>query len=94
MPVLPETAYVTLRPEWVCEMVSNSRRRLELNDKRAVYAREGVEHLWLVDLAARTLDAFELREGEWVLVASAKGDEQLGIWPFEAIKVSFGELWR
>ena len=59
-----------------------------------VYAREGVEHLWLVDLAERTLQAFELREGEWALVASAKDDEQVGIRPFEAIKVSLGELRR
>ena len=93
MPELPETAYVTLRPDWVCEILSDSRRRLELSDKRTVYAREGVEHLWLVDLAARTLEAFELREGEWTRVASAKDDEQVSIRPFEAIKLSLGELW-
>ena len=73
---------------------SDSRRRLELNDKRTVYAREGVEHLWLVDLAARTLEAFELGEGEWALVASAKDHEPVSIRPFDAIKVSLGELWR
>ena len=67
---------------------------MELNDERTVYAREGVEHLWLVDLAARTLEAFELREGECALVASAKDDEQVSIRPFEAIEVSLGELWR
>ena len=78
----------------MCEILSDSRRRPELNDKRTVYAREGVEHLWLVDLAARTLEAFELREGEWARVASAKDDEQVSIRPFEAIKVSFGLLWR
>ena len=93
MPELPETAYVTLRPDWVCEILSDSRRRLELSHKRTVYAREGVEHLWLVDLAARTLEAFELREGEWTLVASAKDDEQVRIRPFEAIKASLGGLW-
>ena len=94
MPELPETAYVTLPPDWVCEILSDSRRRLDLNDKRIVYVREGVEHLWLVDLVARTLEAFELREGEWVLIASAKDDEQVSIRPFETIKVSLGELWR
>ena len=72
----------------------DSRRRLELNDKRTVYAREGVEHLWLVDLAAHTLEAFELRESKWILVASAKNDDQVSIRPFETIKVSVCELWR
>ena len=88
MPELPETAYVTLRSDWVCEILSDSRRRLELNDKRTVYAREGVEHLWLVDLAARTLKAFELREGEWARIANAKNDDQVSIRPFDAITFS------
>ena len=35
-----------------------------------------------------------MREGEWALIASAKDDEQVGIRPFESIKVSLGELWR
>lgn len=32
--------------------------------KRAVYAREGVAHLWLIDPDVRTLIAFELRDGQ------------------------------
>lgn len=33
---------------------------------RDLYAREGVRHLWFVDPDARTLEAFELREGRWL----------------------------
>ena len=54
---------VTLRPDWVWEMLSDSGRRLELNDKRTAYAREGVEHLWLVDLAGHTLEEVERELG-------------------------------
>ncbi len=63
MPDYPETAYVTLAPDWVCEVLSASTRRLDLHGKRPIYAREGVPHLWLVDPADRALDAFELRDG-------------------------------
>ena len=93
MPDYPDTAYVTLAPDWVCEVLSASTRRLDLHVKRPVYAREEVRHLWLVDPTDRTLEAFELREGEWVLIASAKDDDPISIRPFDAITFSLGDLW-
>ena len=62
-------------------------------DKRPVYAREGVSHLWLIDRRDRTLEAFELREGEWVLIACAKDDEPVSVRPFDAVTFSLGDLW-
>ena len=73
-------------------MVPASTRRLDLHEKSPVYAREGVAHLWLVDPADRTLEAFELREGEWVLIGSAKDAEPVSIRPFDAITFSLGDL--
>ena len=93
MPEYPDTAYVTLAPGWVCEVLSASTRRLDLQGKRPIYAREEVRHLWLVDPTDRTLEAFELREGEWVLIAAAKDDDPISIRPFDAITFSLGELW-
>ena len=93
MPDYPYTAYVTLAPDWVCEVLSPTTRRLDLHGKRPVYAREGVGHLWLVDPLDRTLEAFELRDGHWTLIATAKDDEPISIRPFDAITFSLGELW-
>ncbi len=93
MPDYPDTAYVTLAPDWVCEVLSPGTRRLDLHEKRPVYAREGVSWLWLVDPADRTLEAFELQEGHWLLIASAKDDEPVNIRPFDAITFSLGDLW-
>ena len=93
MPDYPETAYVGLAPDWVCEVLSVSTRRLDLHGKRPIYAREGVPHLWLLDPEDRTLEAFELRNGQWVLIASAKDDEPIRIRPFDATTFSLGDLW-
>ena len=93
MAELPDTAYFTLAPDWVCKVLSASTRRLDLHEKRPVHAREGVGHLWLVDPADRTLEAFELREGQWLLIASAKDDDPVSIRPFDAITFSLGDLW-
>ena len=93
MAELPDTAYFTLAPDWVCEALSASTRRLDLHEKRPVYAREGVGHLWLIDPADRTFEAFELHEGQWLLIASAKDDDSVSIRPFDAITFSLGDLW-
>ncbi len=93
MPALPDTAYFTLAPDWVCEVLSSSTRRVDLHEKRPVYAREGVGHLWLVDPADHTLEVFELHEGQWLLIASAKDDEPVSVRPFDAITFNLGDLW-
>ena len=93
MPVFPDAPYATLAPDWVCEVLSPSTRKLDLHGKRAVYGREQVGHLWLVDPADRTLEAFELRAGEWVLIATAQDDAPVRIRPFDVVTFSLGELW-
>ena len=93
MPELPDTAYFTLAPDWTCEVLSASTRKLDLVRKRPIYAREGVPHLWLVDPVEHILEAFELHEGRWVLIASVEDDEPVSIAPFEAVTFSLGELW-
>jgi len=93
MPELPDTAYFTLAPDWVCEVLSASTRRLDLHEKRPIYAREEVPHLWLVDPADRTLAAFERHSGQWLPIAEAKDDEPVCIRPFDAITFSLGDLW-
>ena len=93
MPELPGTAYFTLAPDWTCEVLSPSTRRVDLQEKRPIYASEGVAYLWLIDPADRTLEAFELRGGQWVLIACAKDDEPVSVRPFDAITFSLGDLW-
>ena len=93
MPGYPDVAYFTLPPDWVCEVLSASTRKIDLHGKRPIYAREGVAHLWLIDPVDRTLEAFELRNGEWVLFAMAKDDDPVQVRPFEAITFSLADLW-
>ncbi len=93
MPEYPDTAFVTLAPDWVCEVLSPSTRDLDRHGKRPVYAREGVSHLWFIDPIARDLEAFELRNGEWVLIATARNDDPVSIPPFEAIAFPLDALW-
>ena len=93
MPDYPDAPWFEVAPDWVCEVVSPGTRKLDLYEKRPIYAREGVSHLWFVDPLARGQEAFELREGQWVLIASLKDDDSVSVPPFEAISFSLGDLW-
>ena len=46
-----------------------------------------------MDPADRTLEAFEMREGHWVLIATAMDADPVCIRPFDAITFSLGDLW-
>ncbi|MDE2911506.1 MAG: Uma2 family endonuclease [Paracoccaceae bacterium] len=93
MPEYPDAAYCTIAPDWACEVLSPSTRRLDKSEKRDLYAREGVRHLWFVDPDARTLEAFELREGLWLLLATLADDVPVSLPPFDAITFPLDALW-
>ena len=93
MPTMPDVAFLTLAPDWICEVLSASTRKLDLEGKRPVYAREGVGHLWFVDPAARTLEAFRLEGGGWTPAGAAREDEPVRLPPFEAVTFPLGALW-
>lgn len=93
MPVFPDAAHFTARPDWVCEVLSPSTRTFDLTAKRAIYARHGVGWLWFIDPDAKTLEAFELRDGSWTLIAALHDDETVRTPPFDAITFALGALW-
>ena len=93
MPALPDAAYFTLAPDWVCEVLSPSTRKLDLGGKSAVYARAGVGYIWFVDPIARSLKAKMLRGRKWVEIATLYDDATVSLPPFEVISFNLGDLW-
>ncbi len=93
MPTYPDGAYFEVAPEWVCAVLSPATRRLDRNEKRSLYAREGVLRLWFVDPDDKTLEVFALREGRWVLLAMLADDAPVSQPPFEAITFPLDALW-
>jgi len=94
MPELPETAYFTLAPDWICEVLSKSTEDLDRDEKMPLYAREGVAHAWLVDPVARTLEAYRLGHGgRWSEPEIHRGAARVRVPPFDAIELDLSALW-
>ncbi len=93
LPRLPEGAFLTLSPDWLCEVLSPSTRKIDLGAKRDIYAREQVAHMWLVDPDARSLETFAREDSEWRRLANLTGNQQVSQPPFEAVSFPLGDLW-
>jgi Uma2 family endonuclease len=93
LPAMPDAAWFTLAPDWVCEVLSPSTGRLDRLKKLPVYAREGVAHAWLVDPLQRTLELLRLEGGRWLLLGVHGDDDVLRAEPFEAVAIDLAPLW-
>jgi len=93
MPGLPETAQFKVCPQWVCEVLSPSTQRADRILKLPFYARAGVDHVWLVDPIAESLEVFARQGSTWLLAGSHSGDEVVHAAPFDAVPLSLSWLW-
>ena len=93
MPTLPDEAFISLAPDWVCEVLSLSTERTDRGRKLRIYAEAGVAHLWFVKESARTLEVLRLKDGVWTIVGVCVDSDVVRIHPFEAIQIELGRLW-
>jgi Uma2 family endonuclease len=93
MPQIPDVAYFTLAPDWVCEILSPSTGELDRTKKLSIYAREGVGHAWLIDPLARTLEVLRLENGHCAIIATHVGNQVVRAEPFAAIELNLKDLW-
>jgi Uma2 family endonuclease len=94
LPNLPDEPFLTLAPDWICEVLSPSTEGFDRADKLPVYARVGVQHAWLVDPVIRTLEVFRLESHGWHLAGVWKGDARVRAEPFEVFELALESLWQ
>jgi Uma2 family endonuclease len=93
LPTLPEDAYFSVVPDWVCEVISPGTARTDRAVKMPVYAAQGVNWLWLVDPDIRTLEVYRLSEGHWLLEGTWKDDDKVRAAPFAEVTLQLDDLW-
>ena len=93
LPSVPPAAYLTLAPDWICEVVSPSTESIDRGKKLRIYAREGVVHAWLVDPLRRTLEVLALESGRLEQIEAHHGGASVRARPFDAIALELQALW-
>ena len=93
MPTLPEGRPVTLRPDWIAEVVSESNRGVDLVKKLRKYQRAGVPHYWLVDPSSKSLTVLRCSADGYAVVLVAEAGERVRAEPFEALELDVGAMF-
>ncbi len=84
----------TIRPDWVCEVLSPSTRVKDIGPKRRLYARHGVPHLWLIDPESRVLEAFKLQQDLWLHLGTwTEADTVTNLEPFPELTFELSRWW-
>jgi Uma2 family endonuclease len=85
LPRLPQEAFFSIAPDWVCEV--------DLVRKLPKYASAEVAYAWVVTPTQRTLEVFRLEHGRWSLVVAFSGADKVRVEPFEAFELELGRVW-
>jgi Uma2 family endonuclease len=93
LPVIPDDAFTSLAPDWVCEVLSPSTERIDRGRKLRIYAEAGVAHAWLVQPSQRTLEVLRLRDGVWTIVGVWEDAAVVRAEPFDAAELELSRLW-
>lgn len=93
LPAVPPEPFLTLAPDWVCEVPSPATETIDRSKKLRIYAREGVAHAWLVNPLLQTLEVLSLREWRLTLVGTYEGHITVRAEPFDALELELGALW-
>jgi Uma2 family endonuclease len=93
MPQIPDEAFFTLAPNWICEVLSPSTSVVDRVKKMPLYAELGVNHFWLIDPIHGTLEIYLNDHLSWRLVKTYAGNDRVRAVPFDAIEMDLSLLW-
>jgi Uma2 family endonuclease len=80
-------------PLLAVEIMSPSNRSLDRKVKFERYAANGVQHYWMLDPLAETIECYRLVEAQYVLEAAGTGDEKVVVPAFPGLTIDLSPLW-
>ena len=86
MPTMPRERPITLRPDWLCEIISESNRATDTVTKLRRYHQAGVPHYWILDQLDRTLTVYRHQPDGYLVAVRAEASEKVRPEPFEAVE--------
>lgn len=91
-PSLPVGKPITLRPDWICEVLSESNRTNDTIRKLRRYHEAGLPHYWILSPSEGTLTVFRHQPEGFLTVMTADRHQRVRAEPFEAVELHVGQL--
>ena len=88
----PRERPVTVRPDWLGEVVSESNRTIDTVVKLARYHQAGVPHYWILDQVERTLTVHRHAADGYLIALRAVAGERVRAEPFAAVELEVAVL--
>ncbi len=92
-PGVPKENWLSVPPDWVCEILSPNTARHDRVRKMPIYAQHEIPHLWLIDPSEQTLEVFLLQSGKWLMLAAFAEEDRVRAEPFQEIEIDLADLW-
>ncbi|HZA50610.1 MAG TPA: Uma2 family endonuclease [Myxococcaceae bacterium] len=89
----PHTPYLTLAPDWICEILSPSTEVVDRARKLPRYHEVGVSHAWVIDPLERTLEVLERHDRGWLLTGTYGEHAEVRASPFQELLLPLASLW-
>ncbi|MHB8877532.1 MAG: Uma2 family endonuclease [Myxococcaceae bacterium] len=93
VPEMPGERPVRLRPDWICEIVSEANATTDTVKKLRRYHQAGLPHYWLADPSKKTLTVYRHERDGYLAVLAAEAGETVRAEPFDAIELRVGALF-
>ncbi|MEW6262445.1 MAG: Uma2 family endonuclease [Thermodesulfobacteriota bacterium] len=93
LPEPPKENWISIVPDWVCEILSPGTFRIDRVRKMPIYAASGVPYLWLIDPIAKLLETFKLKDGAWTVMGNYAEKDKARVEPFPEVEIDLANLW-
>lgn len=88
----PDGSPIVILPDFCCEVLSPSTARKDRKKKLLLYARFGVEWIWIIDPDLYLVEVYRAVDGHPMLVETAEENEKLRLSPFD-VEIDFSRFW-
>ena len=89
----PKTNFITVAPDWICEVLSPRTFKIDRIKKMPIYAQFEVSFLWLIDPIEEIFEIFKLNGDKWTLLAGFAGNDKIRAEPFIEVEIDLANLW-
>lgn len=93
LPVFPKVTVLSLRPDWVCEVLSPGHAADDLVRKRRLYHRAEVPHYWIIDPLEQMLTVLRWTRDGYLELLVAESGEVVRAEPFGDLELDIGSLF-